>query len=281
MGMGEPLANYKNVKQAVQRIQSELGIGHRKITISTVGIVPNIYKLANDLPQVRLAVSLHCASDNDRTELLPANKRNGGLDALMQSLQDYISKTKRRITLEWALIEGENDTPEVAHQLGKLIQKWLRRDMVHVNVIPLNPTGGYGGSPSGRKRVNDFCQVLENPPYGVACTPRVRRGIDIDAGCGQLTAKVLEKNTKSKPQQQQQANDDHDRSSSGDKNTMTSSPGGALPPLQEDDGRNAAENDAKLPKGTILVAPTADNEEEEFQDEEWDDTTTETTKTET
>lgn len=189
MGMGEPLANYKNVKKAVQRIQAELGIGHRKITISTVGIVPNIYKMAEDLPQVRLAVSLHCASDQERTDLLPANKRYGGLNELMQSLQDYISNTGKRITLEWALIEGENDTPETAHQLGKLVQKWLRRDMVHVNVIPLNPTGGYGGSPSGRNRVNDFIQILDEK-YGVACTPRVRRGIDINAGCGQLTAEI-------------------------------------------------------------------------------------------
>eukprot|EP00980_Cylindrotheca_fusiformis_P010198 scaffold2267_cov92-Cylindrotheca_fusiformis.AAC.17 len=295
MGMGEPLANYKNVKQAVQRIQSELGIGHRKITISTVGIVPNIYKLANDLPQVRLAVSLHCASDIDRTELLPANKRNGGLDALMQSLQDYISKTKRRITLEWALIEGENDTPEVAHQLGKLIQKWLRRDMVHVNVIPLNPTGGYGGSPSGRKRVNDFCQILENPPYGIACTPRVRRGIDIDAGCGQLTTKVveMEKNTKPAPPPPQQPvhSSSSSSSSSADKNAKTLSPG-ALPLLlqeeediddDDNDERSAADNDAKLLNETFsLVAPiTADKDEvDKFQEEkeEWEDDTTTTTR---
>lgn len=121
--------------------------------------------------------------------MLPANKRYGGLDELMQSLKEYIATTGKRVTLEWALIEGENDTPETAHQLGKLVKKWLRRDMVHVNVIPLNPTGGYGGSPSGRKRVNNFCRIMEDT-YGVACTPRVRRGIDINAGCGQLKAEV-------------------------------------------------------------------------------------------
>lgn len=193
MGMGEPLANYKNVKEAVARIQSELGIGHRKITISTVGIVPNIYKMAKELPQVRLAVSLHCATDQERTDLLPANKRYGGLNELMQALKDYIQTTGKRVTLEWALIEGQNDTPETAHQLGKLIKKWLRKDMVHVNVIPLNPTGGYGGSPSARGRVNAFIKVLEES-YGVACTPRMRRGIDIDAGCGQLKATVEKRN---------------------------------------------------------------------------------------
>jgi 23S rRNA (adenine2503-C2)-methyltransferase len=190
MGMGEPLANYRNVKAAVSRIQSELGIGHRKITISTVGIVPNIRKMAKEMPQVRLAVSLHCASDEERSALLPANERFGGLDELMQSLQDYITITKgKRLTLEWALIEGENDTPETAHKLGKLIKKWLRRDLIHVNVIPLNPTGGYGGSPSGRQRVNTFCDILDKQ-YGVACTPRVRRGIDINAGCGQLASEI-------------------------------------------------------------------------------------------
>lgn len=188
--VGEPLANYRNVKSAVQRIHDELGIGHRKITISTVGIVPNIVKLATDLPQVRLAVSLHCASDEERTALLPANRRNGGLSELMKTLQEYITTTGKRITLEWALIEGENDTPQTAHELGQLIHRSLqRKDMVHVNVIPLNPTGGYGGSPSGRKRVNTFCRILEEE-YQVACTPRVRRGIDINAGCGQLKSEI-------------------------------------------------------------------------------------------
>ena len=169
-----------------------MGIGHRKITVSTVGIVPNIYKLAEELPQVRLAVSLHCANDEERSDLLPANKRYGGLKVLMKALQDYVSSTGKRITLEWALIEGENDTPETAHELGRLVTRWLRKDMVHVNVIPLNPTKKYGGSPSGRKRVNEFCAILQDR-YGVACTPRVRRGIDIDAGCGQLKAEVEKK----------------------------------------------------------------------------------------
>lgn len=193
--MGEPLANFRNVKTAIQRIHDELGIGHRKITVSTVGIVPNIAKMATELPQVRLAVSLHCASDEERTALLPANRRYGGLDELMSTLKDYIQTTGKRITLEWALIEGENDTPETAHKLGKLVEKWLRRDMVHVNVIPLNPTGGYRGGPSGRQRVNDFCQILEQQ-YKVACTPRVRRGIDINAGCGQLTSEIEQREKK-------------------------------------------------------------------------------------
>ena len=191
MGEGEPLANFRNVMEAVPRIQQLAGIGARKITISTVGVVPNIRKLMASPIQVRLAVSLHCASDEERSALLPANRRYGGLNELMTTLYDYIETTGRRLTLEWALIEGENDTPEMAKKLGNLLRKYkLRRDMVHVNVIPLNPTGGYAGSASGRQRVNEFMRIL-NEDFGVACTPRVRRGIDIDAGCGQLKSKAL------------------------------------------------------------------------------------------
>ena len=201
MGMGEPLANYRHVKTAVNRIQSELGIGARRITISTVGIVPNIRKLHQDpdMPPVRLALSLHCATDEERDALLPANRRYGGLDELMPAMKEYMEATGRRVTLEWALIDGQNDTPATARQLGELVSRYgLRRDMVHVNVIPLNPTGGYGGSPSQRPRVNAFCDILQKD-YGISCTPRVRRGIDIDAGCGQLKSKVMEEEKASLP----------------------------------------------------------------------------------
>lgn len=194
--VGEPLANYRNVKIAIQRIHDELGIGHRRITVSTVGVVPNIIKLANDFPHVRLAVSLHCASDEERSALIPANKRFGGLNRLMPALQEHITTTGRRITLEWALIAGQNDNADTAHALGRLIRKYMKRpDMVHINVIPLNPTGGYGGGPSGRDRVNAFCHIMESV-YKVRCTPRVRRGIDIQAGCGQLKATIERKKNK-------------------------------------------------------------------------------------
>jgi hypothetical protein len=185
---------------AVSRITKDLGIGARKITISTVGVVPNIRKLYQQqqdgvemMPQVRLAVSLHCASDEERSALLPANQRYGGLGELMSTLKEYIDTTGRRITLEWALIEKQNDTPETARKLGQLIHSHkLRRDMVHINVIPLNPTGGFAGSPSGRSRVNEFIQILEQE-FGISTTPRVRRGIDINAGCGQLKSKIQKK----------------------------------------------------------------------------------------
>jgi hypothetical protein len=142
------------------------------------------------MPPVRLAVSLHCATDEERSALLPANSRYGGLDELMAAIKDYQEKAGSRVTLEWALIEGKNDSISVARTLGRLITRHgLRRDMVHVNVIPLNPTGGYGGSPSGRQSVNLFCQTVEQE-FKVRATPRMRRGIDIDAGCGQLKSKV-------------------------------------------------------------------------------------------
>lgn len=206
MGMGEPLANYRNVVDAVNRINSELGIGARKITVSTVGVVPSIKKLYSEttqMPQVRLAVSLHCANDDERTKLLPANARYGGLTELMTTLREYIDTTGRRVTLEWALIAHQNDGIDTARQLGNLVRKHkLRRDMVHVNVIPLNPTEGFvGAKPSNVKRVNAFCECLKND-FGITATPRVRRGIDIDAGCGQLKAKIQKKEEQKKRKEQ-------------------------------------------------------------------------------
>lgn len=174
-------------------MNNELGIGARKITVSTVGIVPNIRKLMEEDLQVRLALSLHCATDEERTALLPANRRYGGLDELMTTIREYIRVKKQRVTFEWALIEGENDSKEVARTLGRLLQRHgIRPDMAHVNLIPLNPTGGYGGGPSGRANVQRFVDVLEKE-FGVSATPRMRRGIDIDAGCGQLKSSIKKK----------------------------------------------------------------------------------------
>jgi len=202
MGMGEPLANYRNVVSAIRRMNTELGIGARKITVSTVGVVPNIKKLMKEDIQVRLALSLHCATEEERTALLPANRRYGGLDELMLTIYDYITYTKRRVTFEWALIEGENDTKDVARSLGRLLQRHnIRPDMAHVNLIPLNPTGGFGGGPSGRANVKQFVDVLERE-FSISATPRMRRGIDIDAGCGQLKAAVKKKEDRQQAQQQ-------------------------------------------------------------------------------
>lgn len=189
MGMGEPLHNYDSVLAAVTRLSAPegLGIGQRHITLSTVGLVPQIRRFADEGLQVKLAISLHAAIDEDRSALLPVNRRYP-LGDLMEACRYYVRKTGRRITFEWALIAGENDVPEQAHALGELLKGLL----CHVNLIPLNPTGGYGGQPSNREQVTEFQNVLAS--YGVNSTVRVRRGIDINAGCGQLKSEVLRLN---------------------------------------------------------------------------------------
>ncbi len=184
MGMGEPFHNYDESLSAVHRLMDDLGIGARHITISTVGLVPQIRQFAEEGLQVRLAISLHAATDAERAALLPVNKR-WPLAELMDSIRYYIEKTGRRVTFEWALINGETDTPEQAHALGRL----LKGVMCHVNAIPLNPTAGYGGGPSSAVAAAVFTETLAQ--YGVSMTVRVRRGIDINAGCGQLKAAVI------------------------------------------------------------------------------------------
>lgn len=186
MGMGEPLHNYDNTMAAVDRLTDETGfnLGARKITISTVGLVPAIHRYANEQRQTPLAVSLHAATDEERNKLIPINRR-WPIATLMEACRYYIEKTGRRLTFEWALIEGENDTIEQARTLGELIQGML----CHVNLIPLNPTAGYGGGPSSRERVEAFQQELGR--HGVSSTVRVRRGIDIQAGCGQLRDRLI------------------------------------------------------------------------------------------
>eukprot|EP01041_Mallomonas_annulata_P005278 gene5278-10561_t len=194
MGMGEPLANYDNVIAAIRRMNTELGIGARHITISTVGLAPRIRKLADENLQLGLAVSLHQATDERRDALMPVNKRYP-IPELLDACRYYTKKTGRRMSFEWALIRGETDTPEVAHQLGNLLQGIL----CHVNVIPLNPTTGYDGKPTLKIGVDQFVRILAE--YGITCTPRMRRGIDIDAGCGQLKSKVIrEKQRREKAQ---------------------------------------------------------------------------------
>lgn len=184
MGMGEPFHNYDAVMEAIYRLMNELGIGQRHITVSTVGLVPQIRRFADEGLQVTLAISLHKADDDERSALMPVNKR-WNLQELISVCQYYVEKTGRRITFEWAAIEGENDTPEEAHKLGQLL-KGLH---CHVNIIPLNPTGGYAGQPSDPKAIQSFILILDS--YSISATIRVRRGIDIDAGCGQLKSKLI------------------------------------------------------------------------------------------
>ena len=186
MGMGEPLHNYNNTLAAIDRLTDESGfnLGARKITISTVGLVPAIRRYADEQRQTPLAISLHAATDEERDKLIPINNR-WPIAELMDTCRYYIEKTGRRLTFEWALISGENDTIEQARALGNLLHGML----CHVNLIPLNPTADYSGLPSSKERVDAFQAELAH--YGVSSTVRVRRGIDIQAGCGQLRDRVV------------------------------------------------------------------------------------------
>jgi 23S rRNA (adenine2503-C2)-methyltransferase len=188
MGMGEPLHNYEGTLAAVDILVDALGLalGPRFITLSTVGVVPGIRRLADEERPLQLAVSLHGATDAERSALVPA-ARKWPLAELMEACRYYTHKRKRRIFYEWALIAGQNDTPEQAHALGQL----LHGMDAHVNLIPLNPTRGYDERPSGPDAVRGFQDILAS--YGLPSTVRQRRGIDIDAGCGQLKAAVERK----------------------------------------------------------------------------------------
>lgn len=196
MGMGEPLHNYDATLEAVARLNDEQGlnIGQRHITLSTVGLVPQIRQFADEHLQVGLAISLHAATDEERSQLLPVNRR-WPISELIDAVRYYVEQTGRRVTFEWALIAGENDTEAQAHRLGKI----LRGLKCHVNLIPLNPTEGYSGRPSDPARVQAFQDVLRE--YRVGSTVRVRRGIDIQAGCGQLKAKVIRAERTAKSQE--------------------------------------------------------------------------------
>ncbi len=181
MGMGEPLANYDATLAALRRLTAGDGfnMGQRRITLSTVGLVPAIERFSREGLQVGLAVSLHAATDDLRDTLVPVNRRYP-LDRLLAACRDYVAHTHRRISFEWALIAGVNDGLDQAQALADRIAGLL----CHVNLIPLNPTADYSGVPSSPERVAAFRAELER--RGIPNTVRVRRGIDIQAGCGQL-----------------------------------------------------------------------------------------------
>lgn len=181
MGMGEPFANYTEVMKGIKTLTDIEGFnfGARRITLSTVGLVPKIEKFADEKTQVNLAVSLHAATNELRNTMLPINKRYP-LDVLISSCRYYVKKTHRRISFEWALIDEINDTEEQAKAFVKLVKGLL----CHLNLIPLNPTRGYAGHESSQLRIKAFRNILTR--HGIPNTMRVRRGIDINAGCGQL-----------------------------------------------------------------------------------------------
>lgn len=181
MGMGEPFHNYDATMEALDRLNDPTGFGFgaRRITVSTVGLVPMIERFTAERRPVNLAVSLHAATDALRSQLIPINRRYP-LAALREACRRYGESSSRRLTFEWALIEGVNDGVEQAAALAE----WAKGLTCHVNVIPLNPTRGYPGHPSSRQRVAAFREVLLR--HGIPCSVRVRRGLDIQAGCGQL-----------------------------------------------------------------------------------------------
>jgi 23S rRNA (adenine2503-C2)-methyltransferase len=182
MGMGEPLANYGPVWAAVERLHADLGFSARHITVSTVGVVPGIRRLAAERLPVNLAVSLHAANDQLRDQLVPLNRRYP-LDDLMTACRAYLEAKGRRLSFEWALIDGVNDRPSDAAELAAL----ARLLHAHVNLIPLNPTPGYPSRGTPAAGVRAFRDRLHEA--GVNATVRRNRGTDIDAACGQLAAR--------------------------------------------------------------------------------------------
>lgn len=182
MGMGEPLHNYENTLKAVDIITDHKGLAlaPKHITLSTVGLPDGIRRLADEGRSIRLAVSLHGATNAARQTLVPVAKKYT-LEKVLDACRYYIQKRDRRIFFEWALISGENDRPEQARQLGEMLKEF---DCT-INVIPLNPTNGYLGTPSNTAAVAEFTHILRHE-FGLRCTVRQRRGIDIAAGCGQL-----------------------------------------------------------------------------------------------
>jgi 23S rRNA (adenine2503-C2)-methyltransferase len=182
MGMGEPLHNYDAVMRAVDILRDPAGLalGAARITLSTVGVVPGILRLAEEKRPLHLAVSLHAATQAGREALVPVAKR-WPLDELMAACRMYSTTTGRRIFYEWTLIEGKNDTPDDARAVGRLLQGLPAQ----VNLIPLNPTAGYAGEPSRSEAAKRFQRILREE-FRLPSTVRQRRGIDIAAGCGQL-----------------------------------------------------------------------------------------------
>lgn len=181
MGMGEPFHNYEHTMAAIDRLNNPDGynFGARRFTISTVGLAPAIRRFADEKRQTNLAISLHAADDRLRLSMIPVNRKYD-IEEVLDACRYYAATTGRRVTFEWALINGINDTPEQARRLAVR----LKGLTCHVNAIPLNPTQGYKGMASSRERALVFKDHLERA--GVPCTIRLRRGIDIAAGCGQL-----------------------------------------------------------------------------------------------
>jgi 23S rRNA (adenine2503-C2)-methyltransferase len=185
MGMGEPLANVDAVLDALQRMHDDLGLSARHLTVSTVGVVPGMRRLAAFPLPVTLAVSLHAPDDALRDELVPLNRRYP-IEDVLDAARDYATTKGRRVTFEYACIAGVNDEPGQAAALARRLHGFPAG--AHVNLIPLNPTAEFPGSASARDRLTAFAAALTE--RGVNATVRRNRGVDIDAACGQLRARA-------------------------------------------------------------------------------------------
>jgi len=197
MGMGEPFANYDRWWRSVERLHDPQGfnLGARSITVSTVGLVPGIRRLAGEALPINLAISLHAPDDQLRSEMMPINRRYP-IAELLDATREYIAETSRRVSFEYVLLQGKNDAPEQAELLAELLRGGGRKGsplggdrkgsplLCHVNLIPWNPVPGAPLGRSERARVLRFQQVLQE--RGIACTVRVERGVAIAAACGQL-----------------------------------------------------------------------------------------------
>ncbi len=181
MGMGEPLDNYDNVLRFLRLVSSEKGmnIGMRHISLSTCGVVPRIYELADQKLQLTLSVSLHAPNDQIRSRTMPINRKYS-IDELLKACRYYIDQTGRRISFEYAMIDGVNDSDACASELASR----LRGMLCHVNLIPVNTVGGTGYKKSRADRIKSFISILERS--GITATVRRTLGSDINASCGQL-----------------------------------------------------------------------------------------------
>ena len=184
MGMGEPFHNYENTIKAIDILNDQEGFkfGERRITISTVGIIPMIERFTEEHRQVNLAISLHAANNSLRSQLIPINKKYP-IEPLIEACKQYLDNTRRRLTFEYALIKGINDSEKDARDLSALLHGML----AHVNLIPLNDTPDYKYSGSSRETTDRFKQILDD--HHIPCSIRMKRGSEIAAGCGQLASK--------------------------------------------------------------------------------------------
>lgn len=184
MGIGEPLDNYDNVLKFLRLVGSPdgLNIGYRHISLSTCGLVDKIYRLAEEDLPITLSISLHASDNETRSALMPVNKK-WCIEELLVACRDYFAKTGRRISFEYTLAAGKNDTEKDARALSAILKKYCGDMPLHVNLIPVNATGR-GFSPSDRANVNRFAEVLEK--NHIVATVRRHLGGDINASCGQL-----------------------------------------------------------------------------------------------